>query len=103
MINSFNVITSRAMTNEIVEAGLPLFAHRRDREFTPEFISKLIKYFESIEMYEYCNELKEVLDIVVEHDEDYCECTYPVFDNYADEDIKCQVCNKVISLDGDDE
>jgi hypothetical protein len=90
------------MTNEIVEAGIPLFAHRRDQEFNPKFIGRLIKYFEGIEMYEYCEELKEVLDTVIMYDE-YCECKYPIFDNYSEEDIKCKICNKSISLDDAEE
>lgn len=97
MLNSYNLITDKATFEEIILAGIGVFAHQPDEEIEKENVELIIKYFQSFEMFEYCAELKEYISKnyddngeVISND---CECEYPVIKKYTQR-VRCGTCNK---------
>mgnify|MGYP006921287882 CR=1 FL=1 len=92
MINSFNVMTSRSTITEVMEAGMGVFGHEVGGEVDTHEITRVLNYFEDKEMYEFCAELRGIIDLL-DDQVPMCECEYPVFDHYGST-IECHLCNK---------
>ena len=99
MINSYNLVTNKATFQEILDSDINLFAHIPDDALTTDLIYMMIDYFQDIEMYEKCIELKQLLEDTFNEDGTIksvqCECDYPEFNSYVGE-IKCNKCKKTI-------
>lgn len=99
MINSYNLITDRATFEEIILSGLSVFAHHPDEEIDKENIELMIRYFQSLEMFEYCAELKEHISKNYDSEgnpiTNECECEFPMIKKYTYK-IKCSNCKKRI-------
>jgi hypothetical protein len=95
MVNSFNVITSRSSVEEVMEAGIGYFGHEIGGEFDSTEIRRVLKYFESLEMYEYCSELSRIIN-ELDRDMPMCECDYPLFDTYSPSEVGCLSCGNPI-------
>jgi hypothetical protein len=63
MLNSYNVITGKVDEMIITETSIPMFAHVPNEEISEKNLSSIIKYFENLEMYEHCEELKNEYDL----------------------------------------
>lgn len=97
MINSFNLITEKATLDQIVSAGVGVFAHLPDEDIDAENIKFIIFYFQEHEMFEECAELQEYLQKHYYDDgtpkvQD-CECDYPVITEYIQKMV-CGNCKK---------
>ncbi len=100
MVNSFNLITERNTLEEIQESNITLFAHSPEDDITYETLKMIIDYFESIEMYEYCSDLIEYLNLNFKENGTRigsCECKYPVIKRYSRK-VSCDFCNKRLFL-----
>lgn len=100
MVNSFNLITERNTMDEIQESNLTLFAHPPEEDITIDSLKKIMNYFESIEMYEYCSDLMEYA--YLNFDENGvrlggCECDHPVIKKYTRK-MSCDFCDKRLFL-----
>lgn len=99
MINSYNVITNRATIEEVTNSGVGIFCHSPEEEDGMESIRFMISYFEALEMYEKCSELKNYIDETFNDDGTYkgnlCECDCPEIKTYTPI-VKCSVCNSMI-------
>jgi hypothetical protein len=91
MVNSFNVITSRSSVEEVMEAGIGYFGHEIGGEFDSTEITRVLKYFEKLEMYEYCSELSKVI-YELDKEMPMCDCDYPLFDTYSPSEVDCLSC-----------
>ena len=98
MLNSFNVITGKATYDDILNAGIGFFAHDPN-EMDPDSLKILIRYFQELEMFEYCKELKDVYDEYYNEDgsirDPLCECDFPVINGYTKK-VMCGDCGKRI-------
>jgi hypothetical protein len=96
MVNSFNVITNRNTVDEIVSAGIGIFAHSPEQSKGLESIKFMIFYFQELEMFERCSELKQYIEKTFNEDGTYkdpsCDCEYPEIEKYTPE-VKCSICN----------
>jgi len=98
MMNSFNIITNKMTYNDLFKKERSFLVHVPDEPVTDEDLEMMIVYFEHMEMYEECAELKAILDdLEEEEEEDSCSCKNPKI--YDDEDggIKCKICNKKLT------
>lgn len=99
MMNSFNLITNRMTYNDLFKKERSFLVHIPDEPVTDEDLEMMIVYFEHMEMYEECAELKAILDEIEEEEEedDSCACKNPTIYDDEDGDIKCKICNKKLS------
>ena len=96
MINSYSVLTGKETVDNVIKAGVGVFAHVPDEEPSLEAIEFMIFYFKEIEMYEKC----AVLHSYIEHNynedgsfkEEQCQCEHPEIDEYIPK-VKCYVCS----------
>lgn len=99
MINSFNIITRKTSYNRVVNSDIPLFAHDIYDGPTKIDIEYMIKHFESVEMFEKCMELKNVIDLIEtgsnKNGELICECDFPDPKKYTIK-TKCETCKRQI-------
>lgn len=101
MLNSYNLITHQASYDEIVESPISMFAHLPDEPLESGNLSLIIKYFEGKEMFEHCANLKRIYDIRFKPDgtpKDYeCQCDYPDILSYEYDEVRCAVCENIIT------
>lgn len=99
MINSYNVLINKVNIEHIVLSGLPFFSHAKDEEDAKLSIEFMITYFQDIEMYEKCSELKKYIEETFDNDGNYkealCSCEYPDIKTYV-ANPKCSVCGSII-------
>ena len=99
MINSFNVITGRSTVEKIINSGIGILAHPPDEEVDHKLIKFMIEYFQNLEMFERCVDLKAYYDKNFNEDGTpkfkVCECTLPEIKSY-DAPVHCSNCNKRI-------
>ncbi len=97
MINSFNILTEKVSVEQVINAGIGVFAHLPDEEAALDSINFMIFYFKEIEMYEKCAQLKEYVAKTFNEDGTYkegcCKCDMPEIDEYVPK-IKCSLCNQ---------
>lgn len=97
MINSYNLLLEKVTINQIIEAGIGLFAHVPDEEVEMENVEFILYYFQEKEMFEHCAELlnyiKDNFNEDGSHKEEECECDLPTIKEYTKK-IKCSTCNK---------
>lgn len=96
MINSFNLITERNTFEEIVESNLTFFAHSPEQDVSLKSLHQMVRYFESIEMYDHCSELLDYINLNFDDkgkDIGSCECDYPVIKKYSKKS-SCGFCFK---------
>lgn len=96
MINSFNMITERNTFEEIVESSLTFFAHSPEEDVSLKNLQQMIRYFESIEMYDHCSELLDYINLNFDEKgkrTGSCECDYPVIKKYSKK-MSCDFCDK---------
>lgn len=96
MINSYNVLINKVNIEQIVLMGVGFFSHSQDDKDAKISIEFMIKYFQEIEMYEKCSELKKYIEETFNKDgtfkEALCVCEYPEIEKYTPE-VKCSICN----------
>lgn len=101
MINSYNVITGKVDEEVIMETSVAMFAHVPNEELSEKNLASIIKYFESLEMYEHCEELKREYDLRFDElkrpRERECECDYPTILRYNWEQTRCGVCKNLLA------
>lgn len=97
MLNSYNIIVGKATVDEILNSGIPMFAHVPNEDITAEALEFLIHYFESYDMFERCANLKEFYNENFNEDgspkDVLCNCELPEVDEYI-EKVRCYKCNK---------
>jgi len=97
MLNSYNLLTGKAKFEEIVDAGIGVFAHIPDEDIEARNIEFIIFYFQQHEMFEHCAELKEYLEKNYNADGSPkltdCECEYPTIKKYS-VPMCCAHCEK---------
>ena len=97
MVNSFNLITERNTLEEIGSSDVSLFAHVPDEDIEYELVMLMVDYFKSYEMFEYCADLMEYVELNYNEDgtriEDGCECPQPLIVTYSKK-MFCGVCDK---------
>lgn len=100
MINSFNVITGKVSFRKIIDSGVGVFAHLPDEDIKYENVEFIMFYFEQMEMFSHCSELKKYLEENYNEDRTPkptgCECDFPEITEYT-EIVKCAKCKKTIS------
>jgi hypothetical protein len=98
MVNSYNIITGKATLEEVMLSGVGYLAHPPD-DLEPEHLEMIIMYFEELEMYEQCFELRRIFKENYHPDgtpkELECLCDYPVISKYT-RNIRCSNCNNRI-------
>ena len=64
MRNSFGVLTNRCSIDDILEnySGMDAMFYGNPLDLRTEELEEMLKYFENTEEYEYCSELKELID-----------------------------------------
>ena len=64
MRNSFGVLTNRCSIDDILEnySGMDAMFYGDPLDFRTEELQEMLEYFENTEEYEYCAELKELID-----------------------------------------
>jgi len=64
MRNSFGVLTNRCSVDDILEMyeGMDAMFYGNPLDLRTEELQEMLKYFENTEEYEYCGELKELID-----------------------------------------
>tara|TARA_R100000406_G_scaffold532_1_gene613 strand:+ start:376 stop:663 length:288 start_codon:yes stop_codon:yes gene_type:complete len=64
MRNSFGVLTNRCSIDDILEnySGTDAMFYGNPLDFRTEELQEMLEYFENTEEYEYCSELKELID-----------------------------------------
>lgn len=99
MLNSFNVLTDKAPIDDIVRAGISVFAHEPYKDPSKQAIEFMVFYFKELEMYDKCADLQKYIDNNYNENGDYkedrCLCEYPDIDEYVP-NVKCSVCKKRI-------
>lgn len=100
MLNSYNVITGKIDEMVVTETSIPMFAHVPNEELGEKNLSAIIKYFENLEMYEECDELKKEYDLRFDSlgrpKERGCECDYPTILKYNWEQTRCGICKNLL-------
>ena len=96
MINSYNVITNKVTVEEITNSGIGVFCHSPEENDGMDSIEFMIKYFQNLEMYEKCVDLKKYISETFNPDgtykDDLCECSYPEIESYTPI-VKCSICS----------
>jgi hypothetical protein len=99
MVNSYNVITNRATIEQVTNSGIGVFCHSPEEKDGMESINFMISYFQNLEMYEKCSDLKKYVNDTFNTDGTYkeklCECSYPDIQTYTPI-VKCSVCNLMV-------
>jgi hypothetical protein len=97
MLNSYNLILGKVSIDDIVKSGIAVFAHVPDDPLEVNDIKFVIKYFESIEMFEQCAILLDYINENYNDDgsfkEEDCDCELPDIEEYTIK-MKCSKCNK---------
>ena len=64
MRNSFGVLTNRCSIDDILEnySGTDAMFYGNPLDLRTEELQEMLEYFENTEEYEYCSELKELID-----------------------------------------
>jgi hypothetical protein len=64
MRNSFGVLTNRCSIDDILEnySGIDAMFYGNPLDLRTEELQEMLEYFENTEEYEYCGELKELID-----------------------------------------
>ena len=64
MRNSFGVLTNRCSIDDILEnySGMDAMFYGNPLDLRTEELQEMLKYFENTEEYEYCSELKELIE-----------------------------------------
>lgn len=97
MINSYNLLMERATFDEILTAGLGVFAHIPDEDIDYKNVELIILYFQELQMFEHCAHLKKYLEENYNKDGSFkveeCECYLPEIVQYTNK-MKCANCNK---------
>jgi hypothetical protein len=64
MRNSFGVLTNRCSIDDILEnySGTDAMFYGNPLDFRTEELQEMLEYFENTEEYEYCGELKELIE-----------------------------------------
>jgi hypothetical protein len=97
MINSYNLLTGKANFEEIISAGIGVFAHLPDQDIALDNIEFMVFYFQEQEMFEHCANLKEYIKNNYNEDGSPkltdCECEYPLIDKYSIP-MYCAYCEK---------
>ncbi len=101
MINSYNVLTRKARVIDVIESAIPIFAHIVDEDIRKSDIDLIISYFEMIEEYEKCIELKCVSQTLFDENGEpktmqVCECVMPSYAPKYDDVMICCKCNNPI-------
>jgi hypothetical protein len=97
MINSFNVLLGKATYEDVANSDIPYFTFQPDWMKDSSFVKMINQYFESKEMYEYCNELHHLIELFeIEENELECSCKYPIINIYSDS-VRCEICNKYMN------
>lgn len=105
MMNSFNLVTNRITYDDLFNLGKFFLIHLPDEPITQFDLDVMIQYFEDLEMYENCAELKKIQDEqfnddgihIVWEDEEICECKNPKIYDDAEGVIRCKTCQKRFS------
>jgi hypothetical protein len=101
MVNSFNIITGKANIDQIIDAGIAVFAHEPNSDIGKKNIEFMIYYFREQEMYEECSELSKFVEETFNEDgtyrENFCECERPKIVEYTKR-VKCGTCNMRIKV-----
>lgn len=99
MVNSYNVITNRATVQQVTNSGIGVFCHSPEEKEAMKSIEFMITYFQDLEMYEKCSDLKSYISETFNDDGTYkeslCECSYPDIQTYTPI-VKCSVCNLTV-------
>lgn len=99
MLNSYNLIMEKATLEQIAACGIAIFAHSPDEDIDIDNLKFIILYFQTLEMFEHCAELKYYMNENFNSDgslkEDDCECSYPDLREY-NQKVKCHKCKKRI-------
>jgi len=98
MLNAYNVIMGNNTLKEIKESEYPYFIKGLTTGDTlDEFICMVIAYFETIECYEMCLELKGVLKEWRAETAKRCHCKHPIYKRlFKVRKPLCVHCNKQI-------
>lgn len=100
MLNSYNVITGKIDEHIVMETAIPMFAHVPNEDLPEKNLTSIIKYFESLEMYEECEELKKEYDLRFDSSgeprDELCECEYPTILKYNWEQTRCGICKNLL-------
>jgi len=95
MVNSYNIITGKASLEEVMMSGIGYLAHAPD-ELDSSHLEVIIMYFEEVEMYEKCQELRRIFEENYHPDgtpkELECLCDLPVIESYS-RTMRCGNCN----------
>jgi hypothetical protein len=64
MRNSFGVLTNRCSIDDILDnySGVDAMFYGNPLDLRTEELQEMLEYFENTEEYEYCSELKELID-----------------------------------------
>jgi hypothetical protein len=99
MVNSYNVIMGKATIEQVTNSGIGVFCHSPEEKDAMKSIEFMVTYFQNLEMYEKCANLKNYIEETFNSDGTYkdllCECTYPEIDTYTPT-VKCSICNFAI-------
>lgn len=95
MINSYNLLLGKASFEEVMTSGVGYLAHIPD-EIDASNLETMIHYFEELEMFEHCLDLKMLF---LEHfhpdgtpRELDCLCDQPLIEKYTPH-MRCARCN----------
>lgn len=95
MMNSYNVLTGAASIDSVINSNIPMFSHTIDEEPNFHNIMFIVRYFEEVEMFEECLNLKIYIDNTFDENgnpkEILCSCPYPKITEYSFK-TKCKVC-----------
>lgn len=99
MINSYNIIMGYKSILDISMSSVGVFAHAPEGLIEFGNVELIMRYFQSIEMYEYCSNLKKYIkknfDKNGERIIEECECDLPAIKEYSTI-VKCSICNKFL-------
>ena len=64
MRNSFGVLTNRCTIDDVLDnySGMDAMFYGNPLDLRTEELQEILEYFENTEEYEYCSELKELID-----------------------------------------
>ena len=64
MRNSFGVLTNRCTIDDVLDnySGMDAMFYGNPLDLRTEELQEMLEYFENTEEYEYCSELKELID-----------------------------------------
>jgi len=97
MMNSYNVLTGKCSIEDIFNSDVPMFSHVIDDEPNQDNVLFIIKYFEKIDMFEQCLELKQYITDTFDDEGNIttkiCPCPYPEITEYSF-NTKCNICKQ---------